>query len=173
MPNLNFTKQTKLQRTNGLDSERQNPLGFCGTDKIVKKLKAERQGSDGESDLNDRTMEASIVIKPTLKTQPKHMNNVNAGSRDHMASSRILKARKGGQPAQGGDDRYSDNSSACNLLDSSRSDQGKRSEGGPSSRRRQRYQDESDIDEDQERNPDMNLDSIQDIGIRTSKIYTK
>lgn len=38
------------------------------TDKIIKKLKVGREGSDHESDLNARSMEASIVIEQTLKT---------------------------------------------------------------------------------------------------------
>lgn len=88
------------------------------------------------------------------------MKNVNNASRDHMESSRILKARKGHQAAQGGDDRYSDSSSACNLLDSSRAS--KRSKDQPSSRRRQRYQEEPD-DEDQGKHQDMSLDSLTDL----------
>ena len=140
VPNLNFTRQSRLLGGDKFDdSTRQNPIA---TDKIIKKLKAEYPLSDHESDLNARSMEASIVIEQTLKTQPKHMKNVNAELGDHMESSRILKARKGHQVAQGGDDRYSDSSSACNLLDSSRAS--KRSKDQPSSRRRQRYQEESE-----------------------------
>ena len=43
------------------------------TDKIVKtsKIQPDAAANDLMSDLNDRDIEASIVIKPTLKNQPK------------------------------------------------------------------------------------------------------
>lgn len=161
-PNLNFMRHSRLPDGEpNPDSTSQNPLG---TEKIVKKLKKGPAADDCDSDLNERSVEASIVIKPTLKTQPKHMNNVNAGSTEHMHSSRILGARGGGQGTRGDADGYSDASSACNLLDSSRSALSQQaSKGGATGGRRQRYQDESPVDAEHQNRQERNLDSIENL----------
>lgn len=57
IPTLNFMNSSKQIE----------PL----TDKIVKTSKIKQSATDLISDLNDRDIDASIVIKPTLKNQLK------------------------------------------------------------------------------------------------------
>lgn len=105
------------------------------TDKIVKCLKLQDLEDDLDTALNDRDIEASIVIKPTLKNQPK-LGMAQRDS-DNIASSRILKIKP---IEQAFDNRASLSSSNCNILESSRTGYGKAA--GDTTNRRNRYGDD-------------------------------
>lgn len=129
-------KEAQPIGSNSIESSKQmEPL----TDKIVKtsKVQQEAAATDLMSDLNDRDIEASIVIKPTLKNQPKQQIDPRAS--DQIASSRILRKPES-KPVQAL--RASAGSSDCNILESSRTAHSKA--GGGATSRRHRYEEDDD-----------------------------
>ena len=99
---------------------------------------------------NDRDVETSIVIKPTLKNQPRGMQNVS-----QVQSSRLLQ-NTANRRAEG--DVMSRASSNCNMLETDRT--GKQSAAqNPSTGRKNRYEDS----EPSQRESNRNMDDLQSI----------
>ena len=119
------------------------------TDKIVKSSKIKFM--DGtQSSFGDRDVEASIVIKPTLKNQPRGIQNLS-----QVQSSRLLQ-NTANRCAEG--DVMSRASSNCNMLETDRT--GKQSAAqNPSTGRKNRYEDS----EPSQRESNRNMDDLQSI----------
>ena len=99
---------------------------------------------------NDRDVETSIVIKPTLKNQPRGIQNLS-----QVQSSRLLQ-NTANRRAE--DDMMSRASSNCNMLETDRTGK-QNADHNPSSGRKNRYEDS----EPSQRESNRNMDDLQSI----------
>lgn len=120
------------------------------TDKIIKTSKIEAMEGTQSSFGNDRAVETSIVIKPTLKNQPRGIQNLS-----QVQSSRLLQ-NTGNRGAEG--DIMSRASSNCNMLETDRTGN-QNAEPNPSTGRKNRYEDS----EPSERESNGNMDDLESI----------
>jgi len=124
------------------------------TDKIIKTSKIQIMEGTQSSFGNDRDVETSIVIKPTLKNQPRGIQNLS-----QVQSSRLLQNTgnlNSNRRAEG--DIMSRASSNCNMLETDRTGN-QNAEQNPSTGRKNRYEDS----EPSQRESNRNMDDLQSI----------
>jgi hypothetical protein len=120
------------------------------TDKIIKTSKIQIMEGTQSSFGNDREVETSIVIKPTLKNQPKGIQNLS-----QVQSSRLLQ-NTANRRAEG--DIISRASSNCNMLETDRTGK-QNAEPNPSTGRKNRYEDS----EPSQRESNRDMDDLESI----------